>query len=62
MEHELMTVEELAQALKVSHGWIYRHAAESSKTGFPVIKIGRYCRFYLDDVLAYFKTQNEGEG
>ena len=52
-DNQLLTVDELAGYLKVSKGWIYRATSEQR---LPMLKVGRYCRFRLDDVL---ETLNE---
>jgi excisionase family DNA binding protein len=46
--NELLTPEELAERLKVPISWVY----EASRQGrIPSVKIGRYVRFKLNDVL-----------
>jgi hypothetical protein len=45
---ELLDVEGLASALKVPVSWVY----EQSRTGkIPTVRIGKYVRFRLNDVL-----------
>jgi hypothetical protein len=43
----LLTVEEIAEVLRVRTSWIYRHAA-----AIGGLKLGKYWRFQLDRVLA----------
>ena len=47
----LLTVEELSQFLQVKKSWIYGQTRVARRTGFPVIRCGKYVRFRLDDVL-----------
>ena len=45
----LLTAEQLAKHIKVDVSWVY----EKSRQGqIPTIKLGRYSRFNLDEVLA----------
>ena len=54
--NELITVEELAEELKVPKTWIYSRTRAKS---IPALKVGKYYRFYLRDVLAWLKKENE---
>lgn len=42
---ELLSVEELAQLLKVPKSWIYDHARKKGKDRLPHLKLGKYLRF-----------------
>lgn len=53
----LLTPEELAKNLNVPRSWIYEKTRKSEETGIPVIRIGKYCRFRLDDVLNWLKEK-----
>jgi excisionase family DNA binding protein len=53
--NELLTPEELAEKLKVPVSWVY----ENSRVGkIPSIKVGRYVRFKLNDVLKSQRKEN----
>jgi excisionase family DNA binding protein len=52
-----MGVEQLASHLKVPEGWIYDRTRDKT-SGFPFLKIGKYVRFNLEDVLEWLKRQN----
>ena len=53
---ELLDVEGLASALKVPVSWVY----EQSRTGkIPTVRVGKYVRFRLNDVLT--KGGSNGE-
>lgn len=55
---ELLDVDGLAEALKVPKSWIY----EQSRTGqIPKVKVGKYVRFKLNEVLKSQKGGNNGE-
>ncbi len=54
-ESELLGPEELAERLKVPISWVY----ENSRQGrIPCVRIGRYVRLRLDDVLKSQRKEN----
>ena len=57
----LLTVDELAESLNVHKSWVYSRTRETGADSMPRIKVGKYCRFVLDDVLDWLKSQNEIE-
>ena len=59
MNQNLLTVDELAESLNVKKSWVYSRSRETGKDAMPMIKVGKYCRFVLDDVLDWLKKQNE---
>jgi len=61
MNEHLLTVEELSETLKVPKSWIYSRTRETGPDAMPRIKVGKYCRFILNDVLDWLKCQNETE-
>ena len=53
MEQEpgvLLTVEEVAQLLRVPRSWVYEHARPTSKPWLPHLKLGKYLRFRREDI------------
>ena len=56
---QLMTIDELATFLNVKKSWVYGQTRTAKKTGFPVVKVGKYCRFNRHEVLAWL---NDGRG
>ena len=58
---DLMTVDELANALKVKKSWVYCKSREIGPDAIPRIKAGKYLRFQYDKVLGWLKKQNETE-
>lgn len=57
----LLSVDELAESLSVPKSWIYSRTRETGPDAMPRIKVGKYCRFVLDDVLEWLKNQSETE-
>jgi excisionase family DNA binding protein len=54
-DERLLDPEELAERLKVPVSWVY----EQSRRGrIPTIKLGRYVRFKLNDVLKSQRKEN----
>lgn len=57
--YRLLTVEELADYLHVPKGWIYdRTRITEDEGGIPRVKVGKYVRFNLPDILKWLK-ENE---
>lgn len=54
----LLTVEELAEVLHVPRSWIYDR---TRKKKIPHVKVGRYPRFDLNEVLAWLESQQGGK-
>ena len=61
MNQNLLTVDELAESLNVPKSWVYSRTRESGPYAMPRIKVGKYCRFVLNDVLDWLKSQNDIE-
>jgi excisionase family DNA binding protein len=65
-QENLLTVRELAHALRVHESWIYLHTRKKGGDTIPKIRVGRYLRFKLPDVMNWLKKQdgakNGGEG
>ena len=57
MNQNLLTVDELAASLSVQKSWVYSKSREKGPGAMPKIKVGKYCRFVLDDVLEWLKSQ-----
>lgn len=58
---ELITVEEMAQKLRVPVSWIYQRTRLGQKA-IPHVRIGKYVRFNEDEVLAFFRKRGEEIG
>ena len=55
---ELLTVDDLAKALKVPKSWLYDRTRRK-KDPIPHIKVGRYPRFQLPQVLAWLESKKK---
>jgi excisionase family DNA binding protein len=49
---DILTPGELAKRLKVPLSWVYKKAASG---GIPILRCGRYLRFYWPDVCAQLR-------
>jgi excisionase family DNA binding protein len=55
--NDLHTVNELAQVLKVPKSWIYAKTRDTGPNSIPRIKVGKYLRFEIDQVLNWLKDK-----
>ncbi len=56
-QKRLLNIDELALFLNVQKSWIYGQTRLAKTTGFPVVKVGKYCRFDLQAVLFWLNEQ-----
>ena len=61
MHQNLLSVKEISEILNVPCSWIYGRTRERGPDSMPRIKVGKYCRFELEKVMEWLKSQNEGE-
>jgi excisionase family DNA binding protein len=61
MEKNLLSVEELSQVLNVPVSWVYSRTRETGSEAMPKVKVGKYCRFRLDDVMDWLEQRSEVE-
>jgi len=54
----LMNVKELAEFLNVKESWVYAQIREARRSGFPVIKVGKYRRFRRKEVMDWCEENN----
>jgi len=59
MEQGLLTVDELAERLRVPRSWVYGQTRQTDRNAMPRIKVGKYLRFRLDEVMDWIKKQQE---
>ena len=52
---ELLTVDELAEFLKTPKSWVYARTREIGPNAMPRVRVGKYLRFHLTDVLAWLE-------
>ncbi len=58
MNHQpLLSVDKLAESLNVPKSWVYSRTRETGPDAMPKLKVGKYCRFVLEDVLAWLKDK-----
>jgi excisionase family DNA binding protein len=57
MTDELLTIEELAKRLKVAKSWLYSRTRQTGPGAIPRIKVGKYIRFKLPDVMHWLQNQ-----
>ena len=50
---EFLTIDELAQKLKVPKSWLYSRTRETGLGSIPRLKIGKYLRFVESDVMEW---------
>lgn len=53
---ELLTLPEMAARLKVPMSWLYSRT-RIKDSDFPVIRVGKYCRFNPDKVMEWIEAQ-----
>jgi excisionase family DNA binding protein len=56
-EESLLTVDEVAEILKVPRSWVYGHTREASKDRIPGFRVGKYWRFVEADVVAWLAAR-----
>lgn len=62
MNEELLTSDELAKEIKTPVSWVYSRTRQKGSDTIPMIRVGKYCRFRLSEVLAWLeKTNMDGE-
>jgi excisionase family DNA binding protein len=59
MNQLLLTVSELAAALKVKESWIYGETRKTGAGTIPRIRVGKYLRFSLEEVMHWLKDRQE---
>ena len=57
-KEKLMTTDELSQYLKVPKSWVYAKTRQGAEKRIPHLRVGKYIRFYLQDVLDWLQHQN----
>jgi len=61
MNHEFLTVDELAEILKTPKSWVYGKSRETGPGAIPRIRVGKYLRFELNKVMDWLKKQQGAE-
>jgi excisionase family DNA binding protein len=55
----LLTVEDLANELRVKPSWVYGETRKTGPGTIPRIKVGKYLRFSLADVMEWLTAQQK---
>jgi excisionase family DNA binding protein len=58
-DSQLMTVSEIAEALRVPESWVYERTRRRGSERMPHIKLGKYLRFEVADVRSWLETMRE---
>ena len=59
MQENLLSVDQLAENLNVPKSWVYSRTRETGPDAMPKIRVGKYRRFILADVLAWLKLKDQ---
>ncbi len=54
---ELLTIDEMADRLKVKPSWLYFRTMQTGKDAIPRVKIGKYLRFNPGAVIEWIEKQ-----
>lgn len=58
-KEDLLTVPELATALKVQPSWVYGETRKTGKGSIPRLRVGKYLRFSLEEVMDWLRRQQK---
>jgi excisionase family DNA binding protein len=58
-KEDLLTVPELAAALKVKDSWVYGETRKTGPGTLPRIRVGKYLRFHLEEVMDWLRGQQK---
>jgi excisionase family DNA binding protein len=53
----LVDIDGLAEYLNVPKSWVYEKTRDKNKGSIPRVKVGKYVRFNIHDVLEWLKRQ-----
>lgn len=56
---DLLTIDELAEKLKVPKSWLYSRTRETVTDAIPMMRVGKYIRFIESDVMEWLKRKQE---
>ncbi len=56
---KLLTPDELAKILSVPKSWIYTQTRQTGPDSIPRLKLGKYLRFKINDVMEWLQKQQE---
>jgi hypothetical protein len=58
-KNDLLTVSELATALKVKPSWVYGETRKTGQGSIPRLQVGKYLRFDLESVINWLKDRQK---
>jgi predicted DNA-binding transcriptional regulator AlpA len=58
---ELLTIQEMAELLKVKQSWLYSRTMHTGTNAIPRVKIGKYLRFNPGKVFQWIEHEYNGE-
>jgi excisionase family DNA binding protein len=58
--NDFLTVEELAERLKVPRSWVYSKTRETGLGSIPKVQVGKYIRFSESEEMDWLKNKQEG--
>ncbi len=61
MNQNLLSVNDLSDVLNVPPSWIYQRTRQTGPDTIPKIKVGKYIRFQLEEVMDWLRAQGEAE-
>jgi excisionase family DNA binding protein len=57
--HEFLTIDEMANRLKVKKSWLYQFTRQKGEGAIPHLRVGKYLRFEEAKVLAWIYARNK---
>jgi len=57
MNQKLRTIDEMANRLKVKKSWLYGKTRLKGEGQIPLVRVGKYIRFYENEVMDWLKDQ-----
>ena len=57
IKKSFLTIDEMADVLKVPKSWLYSRTRETGPDAIPRIKVGKYLRFRFEDVMHWIEEQ-----
>lgn len=54
---ELLTIDEMADRLRVQKSWLYQFTRLKSDEAVPHLKVGKYLRFREEDVMRWLQER-----
>jgi excisionase family DNA binding protein len=61
VNENFLTLEEMAETLKVPKSWLYSRTREIGPGTIPRVKVGKYLRFRLEEVMKWLEEGQRGQ-